>query len=88
MILFEKKFSSPVAWGVSAKDDIKGYVSISIHYTFPISVWFSVKVPNRTFNYNNPFTAIGKALESAAVGQAKYEALKELTRKKKLWQLL
>jgi hypothetical protein len=50
--------------------------------------FFSVCVPNKTFNSFNPLTCLLNALESESIGMQKYSKLKEHVRKVNLWQKL
>lgn len=88
MILFKRKYSRPAAWSISGEDDLKGEVSLELIFGWPWVFSFLVRVPNKSFSYRNPLEALGLALESEALGNAKYQALKERTRARGLWQKL
>lgn len=68
MIVLRREWKAQLAWGGS----ISGVVSLE--WRFPW-LWV-VRIPNYSICLHNPFKALMRALEKAAVAAAKYECLK------------
>ena len=86
--LFSKKFSSNIAWGLSDKDKVDGYINFYLVINKQSLFYFSINVVNKSFNSRNPMECIFKAMESESVGMQKYNALKESVRNNDSWKNL
>lgn len=74
--LISREFDVKPAWE-DGTDPCRSFVKIELILTLKGLPFFRVKVPDKSFNYLNPFTAIGAALESQTVGMVKYDRLKD-----------
>lgn len=88
MTIYQKEYSSPIAYGYKDEHTIKSYVEIQLHFDFKDWLRFSVTVPNASFCYKNPLKAMLRALEHESIGMGKYNKLKEDTRSCGLWTKL
>lgn len=86
--LFAKKFEFPKAWAHYPEDKVKGLIMFDLLINKHVIFTFQVFVINKSFSSRNPFRALLYALESETIGMAKYDALKERVRSKKMWELL
>ena len=83
--LFEIKYESLVAWGISDADKVVGYAKMTFD---PIKITFTISTPNFLACFRNPFTVIQKAIEHEGVGMQKYDALKDKLRTSGMWKQL
>lgn len=81
-------FTSPIAWNYIENKEIQTYIKIELVIALNAGIWFTVSVPNKSFNDINIFKALILALESESIGMNKYTQLKYHLRNKKLWQQL
>jgi hypothetical protein len=87
-ILYYREYSSPIAYGYTMENKIKSYVKIQINFDFKNWLWFSVTIPNVAIGNRNIFKALLMALEHESIGMAKYNRIKEDTRRNGLWKKL
>ena len=87
-ILYEKHYTSPIAYGYDATHIVESYIKITIHFDFKEGLRFSVSIPNRGYCGRNLIKVLLEALESEGIGYAKYQRLKEDCRKQKFWNSL
>ena len=88
LFLFKREYDVSPAWGVNRKDTVKSYITIRLIINLSVFFTFVVSVPNKSFCYRNPITALLKALESESVGMQKYDMTKERLRTLNFWQKL
>lgn len=86
--LYYKEYSSFLAWGTKPEHKARSYVKIQFHFDFEDGLRFSVSAPNISCCDKNPFKAIMRILEHESIGMAKYDHLKDDTRRLGLWQKL
>lgn len=86
--IFEKQWTSPVAWGVEGTPRIEGYIKYQVHFDFKNGLRFSITVPNYGYCTRSPLKCIFGALEHSSVGMGKYCRLKDRVRSLDLWRKL
>lgn len=59
-------------------EDIETYLQIEIDFSIKDFFFFVVHIPNKSFCFRNPFTALIFALESEMVDSAKFVRLDEM----------
>lgn len=85
-ILFSKDAESPLAWRNDRK--AKTHIELTLYFNFKDGIIFAVSAGNVSYNCRNPFKALFRVLEHESIGMAKYDHLKDDTRRKGLWQKL
>jgi len=87
--IYTRKFKFPFQWESYQKKELeKREISIWFNFTFRDGIWFTVRVPNKSFNNRNIFKALIAALESESVGMQKYDRLKEEVRELTWWKII
>ena len=85
-ILFKKEAESPLAWRSDKKAKI--CIEVIFFFDFKEGARFTVRAGNISACRRNPFKAFLRVLEHESIGMAKYDWLKEDTRRKGLWKQL
>lgn len=80
-IIYEKHYESESKWGKK----IESYVKIERHFDFKEGLRYSVSVPNFSCCKRRLTDALLWAMENESIKASKYEGLKELIYRKKLW---
>ena len=86
--LYYKEYTAPIAYGYKPEHQVQAYVKIEVRFNFKEGLWFSTTIPNCAYGDRNIFKSIFRALEHESIGMAKYNRIKEDTRKHGLWQKL
>ena len=85
-ILFSKYAESPLAWRNDRK--AKTHIKLVLYFDFKEGVRFTASAGGVSQCCRNPFKALFRVLEHESIGMAKYDYLKDDTRRKGLWQKL
>lgn len=85
-ILFSKDAESPLAWRNDRK--AKTHIELALYFDFKEGMRFTASAGNVSWCCRNPFKALFRVLEHESIGMAKYDNLKDDTRRKGLWQKL
>lgn len=85
--LYSLYASFPFAWQASNNEG-STYIEIFFTVSFKHLPYFTVSVPNKSFNNINLISALIQALESESVGMQKYSALKYSVRNNDSWKNL
>ncbi|MCD2345792.1 hypothetical protein [Clostridium guangxiense] len=87
-VLFCKEYESPIAYGYKKEHRVKTYIKVILCFDFREGLRFTVSVANMSFCHRNPFKAFIRVLEHESIGMAKYQQMKEDTRKCGLYKKL
>lgn len=85
-ILFSKYAESQLAWRNDRK--AKTHIKLVLYFDFKEGVRFTASAGSVSQCCRNPFKALFRVLEHESIGMAKYDYLKDDTRRKGLWQKL
>ena len=80
-VIYENNYASNSKWG----QKIESYIKIVRHFDFKEGLRYSVSVPNFSCCKRSMRDALLWAMEHESIGMGKYNGLKELIYKKKLW---
>jgi len=85
--IYYKEYKAPVAYGCNG-EQVKSYVEVKSHFDFKEGLRFSVSSPNFSCCNHNIFKSMLKVLEHESIGMAKYDRIKDDSRRCGLWKHL
>ena len=86
--LYENTFSFYPVYNTFSEGKVTSTIAIILNISLWGGIWFTVAVPNQSFNGFNIFKLLLQALESQTVGKEKYTLLKTRVRKLGFWRQL
>ena len=87
-VLIYKEYDSPIAYGYKPEHRVMSYFKLTMVFDFREGLRFVAQVPNVSWCYRNPIKAVLRVLEHESIGMAKYNQMKDDTRRCGLYKKL